>query len=116
LREVIFPSATYATVYPLTMILRIVVAQLLIYSWPSKGIMKVFVFIVMALCLLFFCRFQLLAQPQKKINHQTQSWFSLNNTIRLKNKFGLLADFHVRRNDFAAEPAFTWSEGFRLLV
>ena len=68
--------------------------------------MKVFVFIVMALCLLFFCPFQLLAQSQKKINHQTQTWFSLNNTIRLKNKFGLLADFHVRRNDFAAEPSF----------
>jgi hypothetical protein len=68
--------------------------------------MKVFVFIAMALCLLFLCTFQLSAQPEKKINHQTQSWFSLNNTIRLKNKFGLLADFHVRRNDFAAEPSF----------
>jgi len=68
--------------------------------------MKAFVRIVTEICLLFLCPFQLSAQSENKINHQTQTWLSLNNTIRLKYKFGLLADFHVRRNDFVAEPSF----------
>lgn len=56
--------------------------------------------------LLLFLSFQLSAQTEKKINHQTQTWLSLNNTIKLKGKFGLLADIHVRRNDFADKPSF----------
>ncbi|MCW3093276.1 MAG: hypothetical protein JWP81_4345 [Ferruginibacter sp.] len=42
----------------------------------------------------------------KEINHQSQSWFSINSTTRLTNKFGIIADLHMRRNNFAADPSF----------
>ena len=38
--------------------------------------------------------------PKKEINHQTQTWVSLNNNLKLNENWSLLADFHVRRNDF----------------
>jgi hypothetical protein len=46
------------------------------------------------------------AQTTKTINHQTQLWVSLNNTIRFSPKWGMVADFHIRRNNFAADPRF----------
>ncbi len=42
----------------------------------------------------------------KEVNTQSQSWFSINNTIRLHKKWGAVADFHVRRNNFMANPGF----------
>lgn len=44
--------------------------------------------------------------PQKIINTQYQSWFSINSTVRLKNKWGFVADVHERRNDFISKPYF----------
>ncbi|MEO6546993.1 MAG: DUF2490 domain-containing protein [Ferruginibacter sp.] len=42
----------------------------------------------------------------KEINLQSQSWFSVNSTSRLSNKFGVIADLHMRRNNFTARPSF----------
>jgi hypothetical protein len=50
--------------------------------------------------------FHAFGQQQKLINHQSQTWFSINSNIKLKGKFSLLADVHVRRNNFIADPSF----------
>ncbi|MEP7143859.1 MAG: DUF2490 domain-containing protein [Ferruginibacter sp.] len=42
----------------------------------------------------------------KEINSQSQSWFSVNSTIRLHKKFGMIADIHMRRNNFIKDPGF----------
>ncbi len=47
------------------------------------------------------------AQAQaREVNSQEQSWFSINSSIRLNNKFGIVADVHVRRNEFLAREGF----------
>jgi hypothetical protein len=58
---------------------------------------------LMAVCLLPAC---LHAQTRKEINHQLQSWFSVNSTIRFTDKWGMIGDFHIRRNDFVRDPSF----------
>lgn len=42
----------------------------------------------------------------KQIIRQNQSWISTNNTVRLSNKWGFIADLHVRTNDFFRTPNF----------
>jgi hypothetical protein len=46
------------------------------------------------------------AQAEKEVNHQAQFWTSLNTTARLDDRWGLVADVHVRRNDFVRDPSF----------
>ena len=46
------------------------------------------------------------AQTSKEINEQVQFWGSLNTTIRLTDRTGVIADVHVRRNDFLQDPGF----------
>jgi hypothetical protein len=46
------------------------------------------------------------AQDSKEINEQVQVWASLNTTIRFTDKWGGIADVHVRRNDFLQDPSF----------
>ena len=46
------------------------------------------------------------AQQQKEVYDQSQFWISINSTLRLNDKFGLMGDFHIRRNDFIKEPDF----------
>lgn len=46
------------------------------------------------------------APIKKEINHQTQTWVSLNNNLKLNENWSLLADFHVRRNDFVSRDNF----------
>lgn len=43
---------------------------------------------------------------EKEIKEQYQSWFSVNSTIRLTKKFGVVADLHMRRTHFIADPGF----------
>lgn len=45
-------------------------------------------------------------QTEKVINHQQQTWLSLNNTIMLDKHWVALADFHVRRTDFVDSESF----------
>lgn len=42
----------------------------------------------------------------KEINVQSQSWVSENATMRFSKKFGMIADLHMRRNNFFADPSF----------
>ncbi len=51
------------------------------------------------------------AQTSKQINKQYQSWFSINNTIKLNSRWAILADFHTRHNDFLAHPSFNIVRG-----
>jgi hypothetical protein len=45
--------------------------------------------------------------PQgKSVRHQLQTWVSINSTFRLEDRWGLMADFHIRRNNFVADPSF----------
>jgi len=44
--------------------------------------------------------------PEKVVNHQAQFWTSVNSTARLSDRWGLVADFHLRRNNFATDPSF----------
>ncbi|MFY0672326.1 MAG: DUF2490 domain-containing protein [Bacteroidia bacterium] len=46
------------------------------------------------------------SQETKFINHQNQAWFSINSSSRITEHFGLIGDFHIRRNDFLAESNF----------
>jgi len=42
----------------------------------------------------------------REINEQYQFWGSLNSTTRLTDRLGVVADVHLRRNDFLADPSF----------
>jgi len=59
---------------------------------------------VMAGCLplLVFCQ----STPQKQVTRQSQVWLSLNTVARLSPRWGILADLHIRRNNFLADPSF----------
>lgn len=46
------------------------------------------------------------AQALKEINQQLQFWGSLNTTTRITDRWGMVADFHIRRNHFVADPSF----------
>jgi hypothetical protein len=43
---------------------------------------------------------------QKEINKQDQVWVSINNTVRLSEKWGFVADIHERRNNFLKDASF----------
>ncbi|MBC7890472.1 MAG: DUF2490 domain-containing protein [Ferruginibacter sp.] len=54
-----------------------------------------------------FTQFVSFAQTgPKEVKTGSQGWMSVNSTIRLNNKFGIIADLHVRRNNFIADPGF----------
>lgn len=43
---------------------------------------------------------------QKEINQNEQFWWSINTTTRLTEHFGVVGDFHIRRNEFLQDPNF----------
>jgi hypothetical protein len=45
-------------------------------------------------------------QPDEDTRVQYQSWWSLNSVFRLGDQWGAVADVHVRRNNFVADPSF----------
>ncbi len=47
----------------------------------------------------------------KEVNTQSQSWFSINSTVRLSKHWGFIADAHMRRNNFVADPSFYFLRG-----
>ncbi len=55
--------------------------------------------------LLFVLSFQSLAQT-KTVNNVSQSWTSLNSIIRFNKHWGIVADAHLRRTNFLADPNF----------
>ncbi|PWA05332.1 DUF2490 domain-containing protein [Flavobacterium psychrotolerans] len=48
---------------------------------------------------------------EKEIKNQTQSWFSLNNNLKFNDHWSLLADFHIRRNNFVSDDSFYFVRG-----
>jgi hypothetical protein len=48
---------------------------------------------------------------EKEINQQYQFWTSINSTTRFDEKWGMLADFHIRTNNFMADPSFYFLRG-----
>lgn len=52
-----------------------------------------------------FC-FSVNSQTEKEINNQVQFWTSINSTWRLSDHWGVMGDFHIRRNNFLKDPNF----------
>jgi hypothetical protein len=46
------------------------------------------------------------AQQDREVHEQAQFWWSFNSTMRVTDRLGAVADVHVRRTDFMAEPSF----------
>jgi hypothetical protein len=63
----------------------------------------------LVLCLPAFAFAQ--AATEKQINRQYQFWTSINSTIRFSERWGMIADFHIRRNNFMADPSFYFIRG-----
>lgn len=42
----------------------------------------------------------------KEVNYQSHFWTSINSTVRLTNRWGFIADAHLRRTNFMADPNF----------
>lgn len=51
------------------------------------------------------------ASTEKQVNQQYQFWTSINSVYRFNEKWGMLADFHIRRNNFMADPSFYFLRG-----
>jgi hypothetical protein len=48
---------------------------------------------------------------EKDINHQVQTWVSINTVTKFADHWGVVGDFHIRRNDFLAEDSFYFIRG-----
>jgi hypothetical protein len=69
--------------------------------------MKKIIFISLNVSIFFVSINSTLAQSKpKEVTTQSQSWFSINSTTRLSNHWGFIADAHMRRNNFVADPSF----------
>jgi hypothetical protein len=42
----------------------------------------------------------------KDVTDQLQFWTSINTTFRFTDRWGLMGDFHIRRNNFILDPSF----------
>ena len=47
----------------------------------------------------------------KQVNQQSQFWTSINSVYRFNGRWGMLADFLIRRNNFMADPGFYFIRG-----
>lgn len=48
---------------------------------------------------------------EKQVLQQYQVWASINNTIRFSEHWGILADFHIRTNNFLSDQNFYFVRG-----
>jgi hypothetical protein len=46
------------------------------------------------------------AQTNKQVNHQSQTWFSVNTNNHINDHWSILADAHIRRNHFLDQQSF----------
>lgn len=58
------------------------------------------------ICLLIFFTSSVSGQTEKEINNQAQFWTSVNSTWRMTDHWGVMGDFHIRRDDFVKDPNF----------
>ena len=68
----------------------------------SKFVMKIWLRTVFALIV----GLKWLGGQDRVVYEQPQFWTSINGTMRLSQRFGLITDFHLRRNDFLNDPSF----------
>ncbi|HLG38384.1 MAG TPA: hypothetical protein VI461_01910 [Chitinophagaceae bacterium] len=68
----------------------------------SLGQTKKTVLVIISLLSVFLSS----AQTSKQVNHQYQSWFSVNTVTRINEHWAILADGHIRRNHFLAQSSF----------
>ena len=47
-----------------------------------------------------------LSQQVKEVREQEQFWWSVNSTTRISERFGVIGDFHIRRNQFIRHSNF----------
>lgn len=66
-----------------------------------KGLLRLSVSLLLLHVLSYHCFAQ-----SKTVNDVSQSWTSLNSTIRFSKHWGLVADAHLRRTNFLADPNF----------
>lgn len=67
-----------------------------------RGIVFLFLF-----CCSLVCTGYLYAQQgEKEVNQQVQFWTSINTLARVSDKWGIVGDFHIRRNNFIKDPSF----------
>lgn len=66
---------------------------------------QIFTIICISTLLIFSAPAHAQTRP-KEVNTQSQSWFSINSTTRLSKHWGFIADAHMRRNNFVADPSF----------
>lgn len=66
------------------------------------------IFSLLALLSLLLSSYSVRGQEneEKQIFEQTQFWTSVNSTIRLSKRWGVIADFHIRRQNFIKDPGF----------
>lgn len=55
---------------------------------------------------LFLVPGTVLAQEEREVHTQEQFWWSINSHTRVTDKFGVIADFHLRRTDFLQRTNF----------
>ncbi|KAF2516948.1 DUF2490 domain-containing protein [Flavobacterium zhairuonense] len=48
---------------------------------------------------------------KKEINQQLQTWVSINSVTKFADHWGIIGDFHIRRNDFVSDPSFYFIRG-----
>lgn len=46
------------------------------------------------------------ALSNEDVHEQSQTWWSLNSTARINDRWGMVGDFHIRRDDFLNDPSF----------
>ena len=44
--------------------------------------------------------------PERQVYDNTQFWTSVNGTLRLSQRWGMITDVHIRRDDFLRDPNF----------
>jgi len=62
------------------------------------------------ICIVLFLQATVVAAQyspsEKDVTDQMQFWTSINTTFRLTDRWGVMGDFHIRRNNFVKDPSF----------
>lgn len=53
--------------------------------------------------------FSVAGQPNRQVNHQSQTWFSVNTVGHINDHWSIVADAHIRRNHFLAQGSFEFA-------
>ncbi|MDP4263549.1 MAG: DUF2490 domain-containing protein [Bacteroidota bacterium] len=68
----------------------------------SVPLQKICSMVVMGL----ICTLPITAQTSRQVNYQTQTWFSVNTTSQVSYHWAIIADAHIRKNNFLAQSSF----------